>query len=148
MPTAQRPIDPLGNFRFRIEINGRRYGMFQEVSGLESAIEVIEHGEGGWGTAMKIPGLVKYTNLVLKWGLIPDLGLYNWHADCVAGGRGFQRRSGAIIGLDRTGSTDMASWHFSEAWPCRYVGPNFSAEGNDIAVETLELAHEGITRVL
>ena len=53
------------------------------------------------------------------------------------------RRNGSIVLLDREGN-EKARWNFFNAWPTKYDGPDFNAEGNDVAIETLELAHEGV----
>jgi phage tail-like protein len=106
---------------------------------------VIEHREGGENTTLhKLPGMTKYSNLVLKWGITDDVQLYQWHRQVVNGE--IQRKNGSIVLLDRAGQ-EVARWNFIRAWPSKYDGPDFNAEGNDIAIETLELAHEGVERV-
>jgi phage tail-like protein len=141
--TGQR-VDPYGNFNFLVEIDGITRAAFHEVSGFDSTIDVIEHREGGENTTVrKLPGMTKHSNIVLKWGLADDTDLYNWHRDAVNGK--VQRRNGSIVLLDRQGQERMR-WNFVNAWPSKWDGPDFNAEGNDIAIETLELAHEGVTR--
>jgi phage tail-like protein len=141
--TGQR-VDPYGNFNFLVEIDGITRAAFHEVSGFDSTIDVIEHREGGDNTTpRKLPGMTKHSNIVLKWGLADDADLYNWHRDAVNGR--VQRRNGSIVLLDRQGQERMR-WNFVNAWPTKWDGPDFNAEGNDVAIETLELAHEGITR--
>ena len=141
--TGQR-IDPYANFNFLVEIDGITRAAFHEVSGFDSTIDVIEHREGGENTTVrKLPGMTKHSNIVLKWGLADDADLYNWHRDAVNGK--VQRRNGSIVLLDRQGQERMR-WNFVNAWPAKWDGPDFNAEGNDIAIETLELAHEGVTR--
>jgi phage tail-like protein len=141
--TGQR-VDPYGNFNFLVEIDGITRAAFHEVSGFDSTIDVIEHREGGDNTTVrKLPGMTKHSNIVLKWGLADDRDLYDWHRDAVNGK--VQRRNGSIVLLDRQGQERMR-WNFVNAWPSKWDGPDFNAEGNDIAIETLELAHEGVTR--
>jgi phage tail-like protein len=141
--TGQR-VDPYGNFNFLVEIDGITRAAFHEVSGFDSTIDVIEHREGGDNTTVrKLPGMTKHSNIVLKWGLADDADLYNWHRDAVNGK--VQRRNGSIVLLDRQGQERMR-WNFVYAWPSKWDGPDFNAEGNDIAIETVELAHEGVTR--
>ena len=139
--TGQR-VDPFLNFNFRVEIAGLQIAAFQECSGLESAIDVIEHREGG-GPIRKLPGNAKFTNIVLKRGVTADRELYDLHLRCVEGR--IERKSGSIILMDRA-DQEVARWNFEQAWPARWVGPSLTAEGNDVAIETLELAHEGIRR--
>jgi phage tail-like protein len=144
MGTGQR-VDPFGNFNFLVEIDGITRGAFQSVSGFDSTIDVIEHREGGENTTTrKLPGLTKFADIVLKWGITDDRELYEWHRDAVQGN--VHRRNGSIVGLDRQG-TEVLRWNFFSAWPRKYDAPDFNAEGNDVAIETLELAHEGLERV-
>lgn len=142
--TGQR-VDPYGNFNFHVELGGVTHGIFTEASGFDSTIDVIEHREGGDNTTLrKLPGLTKYSNLTLKWGLTNDQTLYDWHHQAVQGN--VQRKDGSIIALNQRGD-EVARWNFVNAWPTKYDGPDFNAEGADVAIETLELAHEGIERV-
>jgi phage tail-like protein len=142
-PVAQR-VDPYGNFNFRVEIDGITRAAFQEVSGFDSTIDVIEHREGGDNTTpRKLPGMTKHSNIVLKWGLATDTDLYDWHRAAVRGD--LQRRNGSIVLLDRRGD-EVVRWNFFAAWPAKYDGPDLNAEGNDVAIETLELAHERVER--
>jgi phage tail-like protein len=139
--TGQR-VDPFLNFNFRVEIAGLQVAAFHECSGLESAIDVIEHREGG-GPIRKLPGNAKFANIVLKRGVTADRELYDLHLRCVEGR--IERKSGSIILMDRA-DQEVARWNFEQAWPAKWVGPSLTAEGNDVAIETLELAHEGIRR--
>lgn len=143
MGASARP-DPFLNFNFLVEIDGITRAAFHEVNGFDSTIDVIEHREGGDNTTpRKLPGMTKHSNIVLKWGLADDTQLYQWHRDAVRGN--VQRRNGSIVLLDRRGQ-EVARWNFVRAWPTRWDGPDFTAEGNDVAIETLELAHEGVER--
>jgi len=144
MGTAAR-IDPFLNFNFLVELDGITRAAFHEVSGFDSTIDVIEHREGGENTTPhKLPGATKYGNIVLKWGMTDDQELYRWHRDVVTGT--VLRRNGSIVLLDRRGQ-EVARWNFFNAWPAKYDAPDFNAEGNDVAIETMELAHEGLVRV-
>ena len=143
MPTGVIP-DPYVNYNFLVEIDGIRRAAFQECSGFDSTVEVIEHREGGENsTVRKIPGMAKYSNIVLKWGMTDDADLYNWHRRVVDGA--IERKNGSVVLLDRLGN-EVARWNFFRAWPTKWDGPNLTAEGNDVAIESLELAHEGIQR--
>jgi phage tail-like protein len=142
--TGQR-VDPYGSYNFLVEIEGITRAAFQEVSGFDSTIDVIEHREGGQNTTLrKLPGMTKYSNIVLKWGMTDDTDLYEWHRQAVNGN--LERKSGSIMCLDNQGN-EVVRWNFFEAWPVKWDGPDFNAEGTDVAIETLELAHEGIERV-
>src|SRR6476659_4768148 len=144
MPQTGQITDPYYNFNFRVEIDGITRAAFHECSGLDSTIDVIEHREGGENTTLrKLPGLTKYSNIVLKRGLTDDRQLYDWHRRVVRGD--IERKNGSIVLLDRRG-TEVARWNFIRAWPAKWTGPTFTAEGNDVAIEQLDLAHEGLER--
>jgi phage tail-like protein len=137
-------IDPYGNYNFHVEIDGITRAAFQEASGFDSTVDVIEHREGGDNlTPRKLPGMTKHANIVLKWGVTDDAQLWKWHQDVVDGR--IERKNGSIVLLDRTGQ-ERLRWNFFQAWPSKWTGPSFNAEGNDVAIETLELAHEGLRR--
>jgi phage tail-like protein len=144
MATGVTP-DPFSNYNFHVEIDGISRGAFQEVSGLDSTVDVVEHREGGWNTTPhKFPGQTKHANIVLKHGMASDRELVDWHQGVVQGT--IDRRNGSVILLDRKGS-EVARWNFVRAWPTKYTGPSFNAESSDIAIETVELVHEGLERV-
>jgi phage tail-like protein len=138
--------DPYGNFSFLVEIDGIVRAAFHEVSGLDSNVEIIEHREGNDLVMRKYPGQVKYSNITLRWGLADDSDLYQWHLQWVTGDPAATRKTGSVVLYDRQGKTEQARWNFVNAWPCRYTAASLNAEGNDIAIETLELAHEGMQR--
>lgn len=139
-------VDPYGGFNFLVEIDGITRAAFQEASGFDSAIDVIDHREGGDNTTMRrLPGMTKYTNVTLKWGVTDDKELYDWHRQWVTGDPKAGRKNGSIVLLDRQGN-EKVRWNFLNAWPAKWTGPSFSAEGTDVAIETLEIAHEGIER--
>jgi phage tail-like protein len=141
MATATR-VDPHVNFNFLVELDGITRAAFQEVSGFDSTIDVIEHREGGDNTTpRKLPGMTKHSNIVLKWGMTDDTELYEWHRDAVKGT--VNRKNGSIVLLNRAGQ-EVARWNFVNAWPTKWDGPDLNAEGTDVAIETLELAHEGV----
>jgi phage tail-like protein len=136
--------DPFVTYNFLVEIDGITRAAFQQASGFDSTIDVIEHREGGENTtARKLPGLTKYSNITLKWGVTDDRELYDWHRQIVEGD--MVRKNGSIVLLDRRGE-EVARWNFVRAWPSKWDGPDLNAEGTDVAIEMLELAHEGIER--
>lgn len=143
MATGDIP-DPYSSFNFLVEIDGITRAAFHECSGLDSTIDVIEHREGGENTTLrKLPGLTKYSNIVLKRGITDDREIYDWHLRAVRGN--VERKNGSIVLLDRQG-TEKVRWNFIRAWPVKWTGPTFNAEGTDVAIEQLDLAHEGLER--
>lgn len=138
--------DPYVNFNFLVEIDGITAAGFQEASGLDSSIEVIEYREGGNNiTVRKYPGQVKHSNVMLKRGLTDNTELYDWHKQWADGDPAAPRKNGSIVLLDRQGQ-ERARWNFFNGWPCKWTGPGLNAEQNDIAIESLEIAHEGLAR--
>jgi phage tail-like protein len=143
--TGQR-VDPYGNFNFLVEIQGITRAAFQEASGFDSAIDVTEYREGGANTTpYKLPAQAKYSNITLKWGITDDQELFDWHRQWVTGDPAAKRRNGSIVVLDRQGKEKLR-WNFFNAWPVKWTGPSFNAGGKDVAIETLEIAHEGLEK--
>jgi len=143
MATGQR-VDPYRNFSFLVEIDGITQAGFSDASGFGASTDPIEYREGGeTKTVRKLPGLTKYTNITLKWGLTDSRELYDWYKDVVNGK--IERKSGSIILLDLEGN-EAVRWNFFDAWPTKWDGPDFTAKGNDVAIETLELSHERVER--
>jgi phage tail-like protein len=136
-------VDPSINFNYQVEIDGIRRAGFHECTGFNSSVKVIEHNEGGSITPRKIPGLTNFGEITLKWGVADDTDLYDWHMQVATGQT--VRKNGSIVLLDRAGN-EVARWNFIRAWPSQWNGPDLNAEGNDIAIETLVLTHEGLSR--
>jgi len=144
MATGNRR-DPFRSFNFKVEIDGITRAGFRECSGLDASQDPIEYREGTEGpTARKLPGLSKYSNISLKRGMSDDQDLWNWYKQASTGN--IQRRNGSIVLLDDDGKNEKARWNFREAWPTKWTGPSFNSTGNEVAIETLEIAHEGLVR--
>lgn len=142
MPTVGRK-NPYRKFRFLVELEGLIVGGFSEVSGLQAKTDVETAEEGGINNYEdKLPKKTKYPNLVLKRGIIDSNEIWKWHQDVVNGK--INRKSGCIILLDSMGNEKLR-WRFTQAYPVKWSGPELKADGNDVAVESLELVHEGIS---
>ena len=137
---------PYRKFRFKVEIEGISVGSFSEVSGFDASIEVVEYrdGDSPVATARKLPGLVKYGNITLKWGLIESLELYTWIQEAINGD--VKQKPLTIRLMNESGQEEKANWSVINAWPVKYTAPDFSSTASEVAIETLELAHEGLTR--
>ena len=136
---------PHGRFRYKVEIDGLDAGGFSEVTGFDASIDVIEYREGDMVTTpMKLPGLKKYGNITLKQGLADSMVLYDW---IIAGVDGAVQRKTITITLLDDEEAPAASWQVINAWPMHYTAPDFNATASEVAIETLEIAHEGMTRV-
>lgn len=137
--------DPFRSYRFRVEIDGIQRLGFRECSGLDSTQDPVEYREGNEIiTTRKLPGLNKFSNITLKWGIADDREIWDWRKQA-ADGTLAARKNVAIILIDQSGQ-DAVRWNVREAWPTKWTGPSFNATGNEVAIDTLEIAHEGIER--
>lgn len=143
MPTGDRK-DPYRIHNFIVEIDGIARAGFRECSGLDTSNDVVEYREGTDGRgSRKLPGLTKSSNITLKWGSTDDQTLWDWRKTVMDGV--VQRKNGSIVLLDDAGAEKLR-WNFHDAWPTKWSGPSFNATGNDVAIETLEIAHEGLVK--
>jgi phage tail-like protein len=134
--------DPFSAFNFLVEIDGVTVAGFSEVSGLDSETDPIEYRNGSEDiTVRKLPGLRKYPNIVLKRGFTPDKSLYDWRRTVTQGRT--ERHSGTIVLLNEAREPALR-WNFREGWPSKLQGPALNAKNNETAIETLEIAHEGL----
>jgi len=139
---AGKRNDPYGQFNFIVEIDGVVQGGFSEASGLTTDTNMIEYREGNEiTTTRKLPGLMKYNNIVLKRGWTNDRSLWEWRKKVIDGKT--QRVSGAIVLKDEA-RNDALRWKFREGWPSKWEGPALNAKTSEVAIETLEIAHEGL----
>ena len=137
--------DPYMSFNFLVEIEGLLVGGFSEVQGLQVETEVKDYREGGRNEYIhKLAGPTRYpSNLTLKHGLIDLETLWSWHQDVVQGK--IERRNGSIYLLDNQRLPGMW-WDFKEAYPVKWSGPDFNATSGNVATETVELVHRGISK--
>jgi phage tail-like protein len=143
MATGSR-VDPFRNFNFLVEIDGITRAAFRECSGLDTSQDPIDYREGGEPLhTRKLPGLNKYSNISLKWGITSDAELWEWRQK--AAGGDVQRKNGSIILLNDKGEEKLR-WNFVEGWPTKWTGPTFNATANEVAVEALDIVHEGISK--
>jgi len=139
-------VDPQTNSSFRIEIDGVIQGFFSEVTIPDSSSDPIEFRNGDDPLSVrKIPGLIKNSNIVLKWGITDSMELFEWYEDTIIKGK-MQRKNVSIILLNEL-QDEVARWNFFECWPTKLVAPDLNATGNEIAIETLEIVTERMKRV-
>ena len=120
-------------------------GGFNECTGLEMSLKLEEYKEGGRnGTLLKFPSRVEWSNITLKKGLGAMTALWDWHYGFVEG-RG-HRRDGFIVLLSSL-HIPHKIWYFRRGLPVKYTGPSLNATQNNVAIESLEIAHEGIFQV-
>jgi len=147
MPPVFRE-DPYGGYNFLVVINGISddgtavKGSFSEASGLEVEVAPIEYRNGSEDIRVRqLPGLKKFTNITLKRGITGDIAFWNW---ILAGMSGqVQRTDGSVVLLNEN-RQEVQRWNFTRGWPCKYTGPGLNAANNEVAMETLEICHEGL----
>lgn len=139
-------VDPYVNFNFLVELEGIVQAGFRECTGMEATTEVIDHRQGGDNTTVyKLPGKTSYGDITLKWGLTDSPELWNWRRLVIEGR--VQRKNGSIVVYDLANRTEVVRWNFVNAWPTKWTGPELNAVANEVALESLVLAHEGVVRV-
>lgn len=143
MATDQR-IDPFRAHNFRIEIDDLEAGSFSECSGLSSEGEPVEYREGTdyARSPRKLVGLRSYSNITLKRGYTTSVELWTWYRNIVNGVP--DRRNGSVILMDEQ-RNDVMRWNFENAWINKIEGPSLNGSGNEVAIETIEIVHEGLT---
>jgi phage tail-like protein len=136
-------IKLLQSGRFLVEIGSEIVANFQECSGLTLEIEVQEYVEGGNNEFIhKLPGRMKYTNITLKRGISDNAQFASWRPKVEGGKITVQPKNISIILFNHSGET-VKTWEVAEAYPVKWTGPDMRASSMDIAIETLELAHQG-----
>lgn len=134
-----------GVYHFAVEIDGIQEAYFRSCSGLTSEAEVVPVQEGGLNTTEhKLIGRTKFANLVLKQGFAGG-SLWAKRQSVVNDDPGFklERFNGTVIQFG-PGQKRAHSWQFTNAWICKWEGPEFDASKNEISIETIEIAHEGL----
>ena len=135
---------PLPCYHFSVEWGGSRIG-FKSVSGLNMETEVIEYRDGSNPvfSPTKMPGVIKFGNIILTRGIVKgDNDFFHWMNTIQLNTA--ERRDISIQLLDETHSPVMI-WKVRNAFPVKYNGPFLQAQSNEVAIESLELAHEGIS---
>ncbi|WP_420386402.1 phage tail protein [Roseivirga sp.] len=137
---------PMPKFRFEVSWEGLTNGIaFQEVSGLETETQVIEyrHSNSPDFSTIKMPGLAKTGNVTLKRGIfVNDNRFWNWYDEVKM--NTIKRTTVVIKLLDEQGQPVM-TWTLMNAWPTRISAVDLKSDGNEVAVETMEIAHEGLS---
>lgn len=141
--------DPLRNFRYRLEIDGIVQAGFSEVAIGDLSNDPIEYREGNEITTVrKLKGLNKYGNITLKWGLTDSIELSNWHRMVVDDATPLSAaRRTVVIRVQNEAGEDKAAYEVTRAWPTKYNPTDLNGKGNEVAIESLELANEGIRRI-
>ena len=143
MPTDVR-IDPFRAFNFFVEIDGLSVAAFSEVSGLDAEGDPVDYREGTdpVNNVRKLTGLRKYTLLMFTRGYVQDDTLWQWYQR-IANGEP-DRRNGSVV-LMNEARRPVMRWNFENAWINKIQGAALNAASNDVALEKMELVHEGLT---
>lgn len=142
---ARRADDPLAGFNFLLESGGVLRAGFSEITGLNSETDVVEYRTGADDfTNRKLPGMKKFGNVTLKGGVAasPDQDLLTWRSSVTEGN--VKRIDVSIILLDEK-RKEQVRYNLRAAWPSKWVGPDLKGGASEIAIEQLEIAHEGVT---
>lgn len=146
---TDQETDPLVAFNFALEVQGVVTGYFTEVSGLGSETEVIDHlvmGANNQQIVKKVPGRLKWENIVLKRGITDQMDIWTWRKSVIDGGVDSNRHDGSVVMYDQNG-TEVARWNFLKAWPAKVSGPQPKSDSNEIGIEEMTIVHEFIERV-
>lgn len=138
--------EPTGSY-FLLEV-ARTQAVFRTCLGLGSTSEVIEHkttDQYGKETIQKVPGRVRWSNLVFKRGVDQDRGLWDWRQQVVANKMTEARRNGTVTAMGQDGSP-IKRWEFVNGWPCEWQVSS-TEDASAIVVETIEIAHEGLRQL-
>lgn len=134
--------DMLPAYRFYVEIDGHAQAVFTEVSGLQVETVVMDYEEGGNnGFVHRRPGRTKVSNLTLKHGMTGSHDFFSWYMDFLGGQI---KPLNISVVMYNTKGDEMVRWDFLKAFPVKWVGPQLAADSKNSAIETLELAHQGV----
>lgn len=142
--TQDPSVWPLPKFHFSVNMNGQTVS-FQEVSGLDIEAQIIEYraGDSKIFSTVKMPGIQKFGNVTFKKGIfVHDNRFWTWFNAIKM--NTIARTPLTISLLDQTGASTMI-WTLANAWPTKITGTDLKSDGNEVAVETIEVAHEGLT---
>lgn len=143
---ARRPTDPYAGFRFKLAIQNVQVGGFSECTGLQMEVKTFEYKEGGRNnTTLKFPEHASYGNITLKRGVTDRNQMIAWQLDIAEGTFAIRSRklNFAITLLNEQGQT-IKTWSLIHAFPVKWTGPDLKASASEMAIESLEIAHEGI----
>ena len=144
--SKENEIWPMPKFRFEVDLGTELKGVaFQEVSGMDVENQIIEYRKSNSPlfSTEKMPGIVKYGNITMKRGVfVNDNKFWDWHAQITM--NTVKRRTVLIKLLDEKGKVVM-QWQLDNAWPTKITSTDLKSDGNEVAVDTIEIAHEKLT---
>lgn len=139
-------IYPFKKYNYKVLLDNKEEAGFSEVSSPDISSDPVEYREGNMAgmTPGKQPGIIKYSNVTLKRGTTASKLFTDWMKQ-VQDGK--VTRKTVVITLMDDEMKDVASWQLQRAWPTKYTAPDFNATSNEVAIESLELACEGVSRI-
>ncbi len=144
--SAEGSVWPMPKFRFEVDLGTELKGVaFQEVSGMDVENQVIEYRKSNSPlfSTEKMPGIVKYGNVTMKRGIfVNDNNFWKWHQEISM--NTIKRRTVLIKLLDENGDVTM-QWQLDNAWPTKITSTDLKADGNEVAVDSIEIAYEKLT---
>lgn len=144
MSKTSARLDPVTAFRFTVAFDDLPPGGFSDCTGLQLELETQEYAEGGLNThTWRFAGRTKQNNLTLKRGIVNRV-LWDWFHAISTGD--FRSRNCTVTVHDASGAEDALEFQLTDAFPVKWIGPELAASQNNLAVETLEIAHQGLSR--
>jgi phage tail-like protein len=141
--------DQLAAYTFMLEVDGIAEATFREASGLNSETSVIESkeaGNKGQTVIKKLPGDHKWGDIQLKRGYTDDMKLQDWRQLTIDGKLTDMRKNGSVVVYDYE-NKEVLRWNFKNGWISKLEGPSLNATGNDVAIESITIVHEGLQRI-
>jgi phage tail-like protein len=144
-PQSAGWTDPYRNYNFKLSILGINEGHFTECSNIGVKVEALKYREGGVQQLVhRLPGRVDYGDVTLKYGLTQSGDLWKWFLTAVEGR--VERKNISIILMDADGVTEVQRWDLINAWPCAWRGAALDAMSNEVAIESLTLVFDSLSR--
>lgn len=137
-------IWPLPSFSFQVTWGSQSKIPFQEVSGLDTETQVIEyrHSNSPVYSTIKMPGIKKFGNVTMKKGIfVKDNSFWAWYSQITMN---TIKRIGVVVQLLDEKSNPTMTWTLTNAWPTKISAPTLKSDGNEVAIQTIEIAHEGL----
>lgn len=142
MPETGARTDPYAAFNFIVEVDGVTVAGFAECNGLTNETDQIDYRNGDTDTFVtKLPGIRKFPMIVLKRGFTDNRDLWEWRKTVIDGRT--ERHTGTITLLNEAREPALR-FNFVQGWPSKWEGPTFNAKNNEVAIESLEICHEGL----
>lgn len=142
--STQNAIWPLSSFSFQVTWGTQTKIPFQEVSGLDTETQILEyrHSNSPAYSTIKMPGIKKFGNVTMKRGIfVKDNTFWAWYSQITMN---TIKRIGVVVQLlDEKGAPTM-TWTLTNAWPTKISSPTMKSDGNEVAIQTIEIAHEGL----